>query len=254
MGREENETNACAGRSPKPAKELLIQWMLDALRRTMIHYGYWLKEVEYQFGMKAALEIEKEVAQTSFSIQFRRLAKILNIELQDGLPAVLYRMDETQLGELLDGLCFNWLANDGVWFQAVEKKYGMFDAKRCNDTCWTRYSPYEAYRIKTLLDLPDRGGLDALKTALQFRLYARINKQEIVEDKAGSIVFRMTECRVQSARHLKGLEYYPCKSGGVTEYRTFAKTIDPRIRTECIGCPPDPPQQGWYCAWRFSLP
>lgn len=183
MGREESETDACAGSSRKPDKEFLIRWMADALRRTVVHYGFWLKELEYQFGMKAALEIEKEVAQTSFSIQVKRLAKILNIELQDGLPAVLYRMDEKQLEELLDGICLNWLANDGVWFQAIEKKFGMFDAKRCNDTCWTRFSPYEAYRIKTLLGLPEQGGL----------------------------------------------EYYPCKSVGVVEYRTFAETVDPRI-------------------------
>ena len=239
--------------SPKPTKEFLIRWMVDALRRTMVHYGYWLKEVEYQYGMNVALEIEKEVGETSLTIQLRRFAKILNIELQDGLPAALYRMDENQLEEMLDALCLNWLANDGVWFQAIENKFGMFDAKRCNDTCWTRFSPYEAYRIKTLLGLPEQGGLEALKTALQFRLYARINKQDIVEEKTGSFVFRMIECRVQTSRQLKGLENYPCKSGSIIEYRTFAETVDSRIQTECIGCPPDPPQPGWHCAWRFSL-
>jgi len=254
MKAERKEVGQHTEVSPKTTKEFLIRWMADALRRTMVHYGYWLKEVEYQYGMKAALEIEKEVAQTSFSIQLKRLAKILNIELQDGLPAVLCRMDEKQLEEILDALCLNWLANDGVWFQAVEKKFGMFDAKRCNDTCWTRFSPYEAHRIKTLLGLPEQGGLEALKKALQFRLYARINKQEIVEEKTGSFSFQMVECRVQTARKIKGLEYYPCKSGSIIEYRTFAESIDPRIRTECIGCPPDPPQPGWYCAWRFSLP
>jgi len=178
------------GSSPKLEKELLIRWIVDALRRTMIHYGYWLKEVEYQYGMDVALEIEKEVGETSLTIQLRRLAKLLNIELQNGLPAVLYRMDEEQLEELLDALCLNWLANDGVWFQAIEHKFGMFDAKRCNDTCWTRFSPYEAYHIKTLLNLPEQGGLEALKTALQFRLYARINKQDIVEEKMDSFLFR----------------------------------------------------------------
>jgi hypothetical protein len=116
----------------------------------------------------------------------------------------------------------------------------MFDAKRCNDTCWTRFSPYEAYRIKTLLDLPQQGGLEDLKKALQFRLYSRINVQEIVEENPDSFVFRMVECRVQTARRRKGLEDYPCKSGGLVEYRTFAKAIDARIQTECVGCPPDP--------------
>ena len=47
------------GFSPKLEKELLIRWIVDALRRTMVHYCYWLKEVEYQFGMEVAHEIEK---------------------------------------------------------------------------------------------------------------------------------------------------------------------------------------------------
>ena len=31
------------GFSPKLEKELLILWIVDALRRTLVHYGYWLK-------------------------------------------------------------------------------------------------------------------------------------------------------------------------------------------------------------------
>jgi hypothetical protein len=250
---KQNENNKKMGSSLKIEKELLIRWIVDVFLRTIAHYGYWLKEVDHQFGMEVALEIEKEVGETSMAIQLRRLAKLLNIELQNGIPAALYQMDEKQLEGLLDGLCLNWLANDGVWFQAIENRFGMFDAKRCNDTCWTRFSPYEAYRIKTLLSLQEQGGLEALKRALQFRLYARINKQDIVEEKTDSFVFRMIECRVQTSRQLKGLEIYPCKSGSMIEYLTFAETIDPRIRTECIGCPPDPPQPDWHCAWKFSL-
>ena len=52
-------------------------------------------------------------------------------------------------------------------------------------------------------------------------------------------VFVMRDCRVQSARKRKGLPDFPCKSVGVVEYGEFAKTIDPRIRTRCIACPPD---------------
>lgn len=238
---------------PKPDKELLIRWIMDAFRRTMVHYGFWLREIEYQLGMDTALKIEKEAGDKSVAIQLKRLAKILNFELKDGVPAALYDMSEERLAELLDALAVNWLANDGVWFQEVENKIGMFDAKRCNDTCWTRFSPFEASRIKTLLGLPDSGGLEALKTALGFRLYSRVNIQDIVEEKPNSFVFRMVECRVQTARTRKGLAEYPCKSVGIVEYRTFAQTMDPRIKTECIGCPPDPHPGDYVCAWRFSL-
>lgn len=238
---------------PKPDKELLIRWIMDAFRRTMVHYGFWLREIEYQLGMDTALKIEKKAGDKSVAIQLKRLAKILNFELKDGAPAALYDMSEERLAELLDALAVNWLANDGVWFQEVENKIGMFDAKRCNDTCWTRFSPFEASRIKTLLGLPDNGGLEALKTALGFRLYSRVNIQDIVEEKPDSFVFRMVECRVQTARTRKGLAEYPCKSVGIVEYRTFAQTVDPRIKTECVSCPPDPHPGDYVCAWRFSL-
>jgi len=237
----------------KPDKDLMVQWVVDTIRRTAVHYGLWFKEVEYQLGLKTALEIEREAGDASLAVQLNRLSKILGFELKNGVPAVLYRLDDEQLSRLIDALSVNWLANDGVWFQAVERKMGMFDAKRCNDTCWTRFSPLEASRIKALLDLPERGGLEALKIALGFRLYSRVNDQRIDEESSASFVFRMADCRVQSARTRKGLAEYPCKSVGLIEYRTFAETIDPRIRTECLGCPPDLHPKDWFCAWRFSL-
>ena len=75
----------------------------------------------------------------------------------------------------------------------------------------------------------------------------------IVEEQPESFVFRMDECRVQQARMRKGLPDYPCKSAGLVEYSYFARAIDERIVTQCIGCPPDahPPQ--WFCAWRFTI-
>ena len=234
-------------------KELLIRWIMDAVRRTVAHYGFWMREVDYQLGLDFALEVEKEAGDVSLAIQLKRLAKVLGFELKDGAPAVLYDLSEEKLYQLLDALAANWLANDGVWFQTVEKKIGMFDAKRCNDTCWTRFSPLEASRIKTLLDLPDNGGLEALKTALNYRLYSRINVQKTVNESPRSLAFYMEDCRVQSARARKGLEDYPCRSVGEVEYRTFARHIDRRIKTECIGCPPGDHPKEWFCAWRFTI-
>ena len=104
-----------------------------------------------------------------------------------------------------------------------------------------------------MLGMPEQAGLEGLKKALQFRLYAFINKQSFGEETPNSFVFRMNECRVQMARKRKGLEDYPCKSGGMVEYTTFARAIDSRIKTECISCPPDPHPEEYFCAWRFYI-
>jgi len=227
--------------------------VMDMFHRIVIHYALWFTEVRHQIGMERALGALKAASEKSIGIQLNRLAKLLGFEMQGGLPAPLLNMPPESLKQLLDGVAVNWLANDGVWFQAVEFSSGMDDAKRCNDSCWAHFSPFEAWAIKNFLKLPPNSGLDGLKKALNFRVYARINKQRIVEESADSFVFQMNECRVQRARETKGLDDYPCKSGGMVEYTYFARAIDERIVTECIACPPDAHPAEWYCAWRFSL-
>ncbi|OQY57924.1 MAG: cytosolic protein [Desulfobacteraceae bacterium 4572_88] len=233
--------------------ELLPRLVIDAFRRIVVHYGYWFAQVEHQLGMEKAMNVEQEVWDASIGNQLKRLGKTFGFPVENGIPAVIRNMPKADLIDLLEKLGINWLANDGIWFQAVEKTYGMNDAKRCNDTCWTRYSPFEAERIKQLLELPDDGGIPALKKALAFRMYALINKQSIEDVDDNCIIFRMNECRVQAARKRRGLDDYPCKSVGNVEYPYFARAVDKRIVTECIGCPPDEHPEDWFCAWRFTI-
>ena len=235
------------------SRDQLVRLILDVIHRSILHYGLWFTEVRHQMGTARALRVLQTAYERSLDIQLNRLSKVLGFELQDGLPKALLEMERGELKKLLDGFCANWLANDGVWFQAVEFKDGMNDAKRCNDSVWGQFSPIEAWAIKRFLNLPERPGLDGLKKALGFRIYAQINIQSIIEEGSDSLVFQMNECRVQSARKRKSLDDYPCKSAGLVEYTYFARSIDDRIQTECIGCPPDPHPEDWFCAWRFTL-
>jgi hypothetical protein len=236
------------------SREGLARLLLDMFHRIMVHHTLWFAEVEHQLGMPRALEILGQAYDQSYRIQMERLSKTLGFEMVNGIPKPLLDMPEEALRNLLHNVAANWLANDGVWFQAVEFSMGMFDAKRCNDSCWVRFSPFEAWSVKRFLGLPEPAGIEGLKRALRFRMYAYINTQSIIEEGPNSFVFRMNDCRVQSARKRRGLDDYPCKSAGVVEYRTFASTMDPRILTECICCPPDSHPDEWWCAWRFSLP
>jgi len=227
--------------------------VMDMFHRIVIHYALWFTEVRHQMGMERALDVLKTASDKSVGIQLNRLSKLLGFEMKDGLPRPLLNMSKESLQQLLDDVAANWLANDGVWFQAVEFSSGMNDAKRCNDTCWAHFSPFEARAIKDFLNLPPKPGLDGLKKALNFRVYARINEQRIIEEDANSFLFQMNECRVQSARKRKGLDDYPCKSGGMVEYTYFARSIDEHIATECVACPPDAHPDEWYCCWRFRI-
>lgn len=231
----------------------LARLAVDMMHRTIVHHVFWFKEVEHQMGFEKALEIMDEAYEKSLAVQLKRLSGFFGFKLVEGMPEMLLNMDEEKLKELIECLGANWLAGDGIWFQTVESKYGMLDAKRCNDSCWAWFSPFEAWSIKRILKLPDKPGMEGLKKALQMRLYAMINIQSVIEENSDSIVFQMNNCRVQAARKNKGMEDYPCKSAGMVEYANFARAIDSRIKTECIGCPPDEHPKEWYCAWRFSI-
>jgi hypothetical protein len=229
------------------------RFIMDMFHRTILHHALWFTEVRHQMGMETALATLATASQKSLGIQLKRLGKVLGFDLEDGLPQPLLDLPEEKLDELSEAAAVNWLANDGVWFQAVEFSAGMNDAKRCNDSCWAHFSPVEAWSIKRFLGLPRRPGLEGLKQALGFRLYARINIQSITDETDDAFTFQMNQCRVQNARKRKGLDDYPCKSAGLVEYTYFARAIDDRIKTECLGCPPDAHPDQWFCAWRFSL-
>ncbi len=234
-------------------KDEKARFIADMFNRIVVHYALWFTEVRHQMGMEKALEVLDRATERSVAIQMKRLAGVLDFDIRDGLPAGLLDMADEAKTELMTAVAKNWLVNDGVWFQSLEFDMGMNDAKRCNDSCWAQFSPYEAYAIKKFLNLTDDCGLDGLKKALGFRMYAMINKQSIVDETENSFVFRMNECRVQMARKRKNLDDYPCKSGGMVEYTYFAAAVDKRIKTECIGCPPDSHPEEWFCAWRFSI-
>ncbi len=155
---------------------------------------------------------------------------------------------------MLTDFAKNWLAHDGLWFQAVERQFGIDKAIELDREAWERFTVIEAKRIMKRHNIPEQGGLEALKKALGFRLYAFINTQEIRNETESSFEFYMVDCRVQSARRRKNMTLFPCKSVGIVEYAGFARTIDSRIQTECIACPPDPEAgKEFYCGWRFFL-
>ncbi|PHR23905.1 MAG: cytosolic protein [Desulfotalea sp.] len=229
------------------------RFIVDLFHRITMHHALWFTEVRHQMGQEKALEMLHDATTKSYGIQMKHLAGLLGFSMVDGVPSPLLEMEPEKLNALKTRMAKNWLVGDGVWFQTVEKEEGMNEAKRCNDSCWAHFSPFEAHSIRNILNLTEHPGLEGLKKALGFRVYACINSQSVVEETVDSFVFQMNKCRVQDARKRKALPDYPCKSAGLVEYSYFARAIDSRIQTTCIGCPPDKHPADWYCAWKFSL-
>lgn len=167
--------------------------------------------------------------------------------------ALLYDLSKEELVKIIVDDAKNWLAHDGVWFQAIEKRYGMDVAVEIDTEAWRHFTVIEARRIMDRLGMKPGGGIAALAECLRHRFYARLNLQDVIEQSDTRVVFRMLDCRVQSARKRKGLADHPCKSVGIVEYSEFARAIDPRITTKCIACPPDAHPEEFWCAWEFTL-
>lgn len=162
-------------------------------------------------------------------------------------------MNRDQLLRALEMFAKNWLAHDGCWFLAAEEQFGLETAIQLDGLSWKRFAAAEAKRIMTTFNIALGGGLVALEKALGLRLYSVINSQRIEwsHDRT-RLRFFMQSCRVQETRRDKGLAPFPCKVVGVIEFETFARTIDARIHTTCLHCPPEA-LEGTYCGWEFSL-
>jgi len=180
------------------------------------------------------------------------LAVPKSVHLDEGVR-LLYHMSKEELVDLLIDDAKNWLAHDGLWFQAIEATHGMKVAMDADREAWRHFTVIEAKRIMKRLGIEPGEGIHALVECLNHRLYARLNLQECLEVTESRAVFRMVECRVQVARKRKGLADFPCKSIGIVEYTEFAKTVDPRIETRCMACPPDDHPEYFWCAWEFIM-
>ena len=164
----------------------------------------------------------------------------------------LHALTKEELIGLIEIYSKNWLAMDGVWFQSIERKYGMEEAMFHDGEAWKRFTVMEAKRIKEFLGLPDRAGLEGLAKALSLRFYANLNRDEI-RIQGNTLTYRTLTCRVQQARERKGMEFHPCKPVGVIEYAGFVKVIDDRIVCKALSCYPEVTDSSCCCSWQFTL-
>jgi hypothetical protein len=183
------------------------------------------------------------------------MAKGTTLERDDGREGIrlMESLSKEELIRIIVDDAMNWIAHDGLWFQAVERTHGMEAAMDADREAWRSFTVVEARRIMERLGLVPGGGIPALCECLKNRFYARLNLQDTVERTDRRVVFRMRDCRVQSARKRRGLPDFPCKSVGIVEYAEFARAVDPRIETRCIACPPDEHPEEFWCAWEFTL-
>ena len=83
-------------------QEALARFALDMFHRLIVHYTLWFTEVEHQFGVPKALEIMKVAQKNSYNIQMNRFAKVLGVEMKDGIPKPVLDMPREALMNLVN--------------------------------------------------------------------------------------------------------------------------------------------------------
>ena len=89
------------------------------------------------------------------------------------LNETIRSMTKEQLLELMEIDAKDSVALDGVWFQSVERKFGMDEAMYHDEEAWKRFSPVEARRLKKFLGLGEHPGLEGLAKALPLHIVDR---------------------------------------------------------------------------------
>jgi len=165
----------------------------------------------------------------------------------------LEKLPKKTLIELAKMYSQNWQALDGNWFGLVEAEFGLETAVRLDIKSWEKQAVLEAQRIKKVLKL-DKGGLPSVLTVLSFMSWQLASPlYEIEEESPQRVVFYYPHCAVHESRNKHNKTVFPCKTMKLELLSNIARVIEPRAKVICLNCPPDPPQQGFWCKWELSL-
>jgi len=142
---------------------------------------------------------------------------------------------------------------DGLWFLAVEQKYGFDAALELDEEVWRRLGSIQAKRVVKNFAINEDSPIQTLIKALLVDPVFPIFLPEVPVLSDNKAIFRCTDCPPQKARIRGGKGEFPCKPVGIAFFASYAEAIDPRIKLSCLTCPPDahPPQL--WCEWQFEV-
>jgi hypothetical protein len=152
--------------------------------------------------------------------------------------------------EYLEFLLWHYRVVDAFWFIRVEEQWGLGTAETINERVWGKCTELAARRIKE--QFAPGGGIEGFKKALEYLPWTILVGYEL-EDRDEELILSVPHCPPQEARIKRGIGEYACKAMQMAEFEAFARTIDPRIRVECLFAPPDEHPDELFCKWRFTV-
>jgi len=143
---------------------------------------------------------------------------------------------------------------DGVWFLAVEKKFGFETAFELNQAVWKQAGPILGKRLLKNIDKKGKHPLQILMELLFTDPLMHVHKPQVMELTEHKVVFRCTECSIQVARIRDGRGVYNGIPGCSMLFNAYARAVDKRIVTTCNSCAANPDNPEYWCEWVSEIP
>lgn len=164
---------------------------------------------------------------------------------------IFERMEAPALRQYIAFLLWHYRVMDSFWYLSIAERFDEPTADRLNEKVWGRIPAMAARDLRQRFAI--RGaGLEAFVAALRLWPWCILVDYRI-EPGPDEVVVSVPSCPTQEARLKRGLREYDCREMHRREFDSFARAIDPRIRTGCDFAPPEPRREGLTCRWRFAL-
>lgn len=160
-------------------------------------------------------------------------------------------LSKETLVELIRMYSRNILTIDELWFINVGEKFGLDAAVGISTTAWGRYGVTEARRIKRVLNINEEG-IQAIAKAINFLVWVQEIDYKFPEVTEKDLVFNITNSTKRKERTRDKRGEFAYKSV-VAMLENFTETIDPRLKINCLVCPPGGHTENVSYSWKFQL-
>jgi len=141
---------------------------------------------------------------------------------------------------------------DGLYFLGIEKKFGTEAATEIDTDVWKAMAQIEAKTLQKMFQVGENPDVPTIMNLLTKSSWALDQSFKTVEVSDKRATLSIDRCRTQETRLSKGLNEFPCKKVRFGYLENFAKTLNPKVKVNCIVCPPDKHPKDLWCKWEFT--